>query len=341
MRLNPSHLFIDACSMCQLRCIECPATKMGYKFNVGRGYLTFENFKNLIDLNPQIKWIEFNNYGELFINPELESLIKYAYDKKIIVSCSGVNLNSVKPELLESLVKYRFKVLTCSIDGTNQDTYELYRKGGDFDKVINNIKLINYYKEQYHSKYPILNWQFIVFGHNEHELPLAREMAHNLNMKFYPKTNWNSEYSPIRDREYVRSETGWSTVTREEYKEIFGNNLARDTCLSLWNSPRISWDGKITGCCWNVWSEFGGNVFTEGYVNCINSEKINYAKKMLLGSVKPRPDIPCTSCEIFKDIVNTNTYFTLKEIVQYESRLFYYLKKIRDFLSHNKWRMHL
>jgi MoaA/NifB/PqqE/SkfB family radical SAM enzyme len=253
---------------------------MGYKFNVGRGYLKFKDFKNLVDLNPQVHSINFDNFGELFLNPDLVPIIRYAYEKKIILSCcAGVNLNSVKPEILESLVKNRFDFLNCSIDGATQDTYKIYRIGGNFETVINNIKLINCYKEQYHSNFPKLRWQFIVFGHNEHELPLAKEMARNLNMEFFPKTNWNSEYSPIRNREFVISETGWNVATREEYQKVTGNNFNRQNCLSLWHSPRISWDGRVRGCCWNVWSEFGGNVFTDGYLPCINNEKIKSIAK--------------------------------------------------------------
>jgi MoaA/NifB/PqqE/SkfB family radical SAM enzyme len=331
--LNISHLDIDACSICQLRCVECPATKMGYKFNVGRGYLKFKDFKKLVDSNPQIRSINFDNFGELFLNPELVSLIKYAYEKKIILSCAaGVNLNAVKHEVLESLVKYRFNFLNCSIDGATQETYQLYRVGGNFETVINNIKLINQYKVQYHSKFPKLQWQFIVFGHNEHELPRAREMARNLKMEFYPKLNWNSDYSPIKNREFVMSETGWPAVTREEYEKITGINFVRSTCLSLWSSPRISWDGKVTGCCWNVWSEFGGNAFDDGLVHCINSEKIECAKKMLLGHIKPRSDIPCTSCDIFQKLSQKKNYFTLKETYRYNSWVYYLLRRTRNFL---------
>jgi hypothetical protein len=315
---------------------------MGYEFNVGRGYLKFKNFKDLIDNNPQITRIEFDNYGELFLNPDLVSIIKYAYDKKIIVSCgAGVNMNSVNPDVLESLVKYRFYFLNCSIDGATQDIYKIYRKGGNFETVINNIKVINSFKEKYRTKYPILRWQFIVFGHNEHELPLARKMAKVLNMDFYPKTNWNSEYSPIMDKKFVKAETGWNILTRENYKEATGKNFVRHTCLALWHSPRISWDGRVTGCCWNVWSDFGGNAFTDGYIDCINSDKIQYAKKMILGLVKPHPDIPCSSCEIFKDILKTNNYYTSNEVYKYDSRIFYYYIKFRNILLYYKYRFNL
>jgi hypothetical protein len=250
------------------------------------------------------------------------------------VSCSaGVNLNSVKPEVLESLIKYQFKFLNCSIDGATPDTYKIYRVGGNFDTVIKNIEIINQFKIQYNSKFPQLQWQFIVFGHNEHEIPLARKMAHDLNMKFYPKMNWNSNYSPVKNKKFVMSETGWSAVTREENEKVTGINYVRPTCLSLWYSPRINWDGRVTGCCWNVWSEFGGNVFIDGYIHCINNEKIEYAKKMLLGQVEPRSDIPCVSCDIFQKIKNTRNFFTRKEIFLYlyKQRIFKLVKKVGDY----------
>jgi MoaA/NifB/PqqE/SkfB family radical SAM enzyme len=52
----------------------------------------------------------------------------------------GVNLNNVKDAQLEALVKYRVKSMKVSIDGASQETYEQYRVGGNFDKVIANVK---------------------------------------------------------------------------------------------------------------------------------------------------------------------------------------------------------
>jgi hypothetical protein len=40
---------------------------------------------------------------------------------------------------------------------------------------------------KYRSPYPHLRWQFIVFPHNEHELPKARAMAQELGMRFFAK----------------------------------------------------------------------------------------------------------------------------------------------------------
>src|SRR5947208_2874852 len=75
-------------------------------------------------------------------------------------------------------------VMTGWMDSASQETYELYRIRGKFDNVIANIKKINHFKQLYCTKVPLLRWQFVVFGHNEHELPAARRVAEELGMEF-------------------------------------------------------------------------------------------------------------------------------------------------------------
>lgn len=311
----PSHLVIDGNASCQLRCPTCPTTGNGYPPVVGCGHLSFDNFKNLLDTSPFITSVEFENRGELFLNAELLKILQYAYHRKVALYCnSGANFNTVKEDVLEGLVKYRFRSLMCSIDGASEESYEKYRIRGNFNQVMENIRIINEYKKKFYSELPRLTWQFVVFGHNEHELEIARRRARQMNMQFVPKMSWDSEFSPIRNREFVLSQTGWPALTREEYKEKLGKDYMRGTCYSLWLSPHINWDGKVLGCCWNSWMEFGGNVFSDGYEKSINKEKITYARKMLTGHAKPRSDIPCTDCDLYKRLVDSDRYLTEREI---------------------------
>ena len=214
-RIKPSILTIEANASCQLRCPTCPTTSKGYPPMVGSGYLKFVDFKNLIDRNPQIKEVSFDNRGEMFLNKDLLQIIEYGAQKSIkMFANGGVNLNHVDDGVLEGLVKYRFRSLLCSIDGASPETYRIYLVRGDFHRVMEHIRQINELKLHYRSPYPVLGWQFVVFGHNEHEIRLAKEMAKKLNMQFSPKMSWDSKYSPIRDKEFVMAETGWPVVTR-------------------------------------------------------------------------------------------------------------------------------
>lgn len=45
--------------------------------------------------------------------------------------------------------------------------------------------------------------------------------------------------------------------------------------------------------------DFGGNAFRDGLLKSINSEKMNYARDMLLRRKAERSDLPCTTCSIY------------------------------------------
>src|SRR6516225_9232119 len=217
---SPVQIRLEASSYCNLRCPSC-ATTTGHVHNlaVGGGFLRLEDFRKLLDDNPGLQHIELSNYGEIVLNPALLSVLELAHQRGVELSAeNGVNLNKIRPEVLEGLVKYQLRRLTCSIDGASQETYSIYRVRGKFDNVINNIRKINELKRRYRSPFPELTWKFIVFGHNEHEVPVARKMARELGMKFLPAFNYDSNYSPVRDLEAVRAATGTGAATKDEYE---------------------------------------------------------------------------------------------------------------------------
>lgn len=306
-QIRPSGIRLEASSHCQLRCPSCPTTSGAIHPAIGSGFLKFSDFKDLLDKNPWIRRVELSNYGEILLNPELLKMMEYAYNRSITLTAgNGINLNHAKDEVLEGLVKYRFKELTVSIDGASQETYKVYRVRGDFDKVIEHIKKINEHKKKNNSEYPHLAWQFIVFGHNEHEIPVARKMAAELGMKFRLKLTWDNDFSPIKDVEAVRKEVGVGAVSREEFLEKHGQDYQQVICHQMWNLPQINWDGKVLGCCRNFWGDFGGNAFKDGLLPAVNNEKMMYAREMLSGKSPAREDIPCTTCEIYLEMKERN-----------------------------------
>ncbi len=282
---------LEASSMCQLQCPACPTGQRKTKeLKVGWGTLTFDHFKSIVDNNPKIKYIELSNWGEIFLNPELKKIIEYAFLRDIHLSANnGVNLNSLTQEMAQLLVKFRFRSMTISIDGASQDTYVNYRRNGNFKKVIENIESINRYKTQYGSKYPNLRWQFVVFGHNQHEIPLARDMAKRLGMRFFTKQNWSAQYSPTQGTQKHTPSQG--NQTEAPYILSY--------CNQLWISPQVNWDGTLLGCCVNRTVSFG-NVFETGLENCLNSESYRYLKRMVAGKADARANMPCLGCRYYR-----------------------------------------
>jgi MoaA/NifB/PqqE/SkfB family radical SAM enzyme len=308
------NISIDASTICQLKCPECSTTKGVIKNGIiGTGYLSFLNFKKFLIKNKQIKNVELSNWGEIFLNPELLEIIKYAFENRVkLTAGNGVNFNNVSDELIEALVKYKFGYINFSIDGASQETYVKYRVNGNYDNVINNIKRLNYYKSKYKSELPKLSWQFILFGHNEHEILKVKSLCKELNMVFNPKLNF-SEYSPINNVEKVKKETGLNAVTRIDYKNKNKKHYKRP-CCQLWFSPQISWDGKMLGCCVNKWKSFG-NVFELGLFTVLNSQLYQKTLSILKGVEEIDDTIPCYDCPTYNQILEMPV--TDDEIAEY------------------------
>jgi MoaA/NifB/PqqE/SkfB family radical SAM enzyme len=315
---RPSHVRLDASTACQLGCPGCPTAAGSIARVFGTGWLTLSDFQRFVGRQPWIRHVELSNWGEIFLNPELIGILRYAARRHIALSAmNGVNLNHASTTALEALVKYGMRKLSCSIDGASQETYATYRVKGHFDQVIGNIRVINRFKAQYRSQWPHLHWQFVVFGHNEHEIETARALAAELNMKFSLKLSWDDLYghsfSPVRTPEIIRNASGLGVADRQEYEARFKKSYIADTCHELWLSPQVNFDGRLLGCTLNHWGDFG-NVFAEGLSACLSNPAMTRAKNMLLGLEKAEPGLPCSACPVYHARALHHDWINLREL---------------------------
>jgi MoaA/NifB/PqqE/SkfB family radical SAM enzyme len=296
---------LETCSRCQLACPLCPTAHLQDDWRrdhpqvIGRGALSLEGFRTFVARTPRLRKIELSNWGEIFLNKDLVPILEHAHARGIAVEASnGVNLNAASEEMLEAVVKYGVRHLLVSIDGATPETYKIYRRNGELARVLHNVDRINHYKAVHRSELPRLTWRMIVFGHNEHEIPQARAMAAQRGMRFVPLMNLDDRFSPVKDAAYVERETG-IRVQRDLGQALEHLGQQADYCSQMWDSPQINWDGKLLGCCCNEMGDYG-NVFELGLDAALRGERYTYAKRMLLGLVPARDDIPCTTCPIYR-----------------------------------------
>ena len=311
----PYFVRLEASTLCQLNCRTC-YMRLNNFGSVGKGYLKFSDFKNFIDKHAYIKVIELANSGEIFLNPDLIKIMEYAFERNVrLTALGGVNFNTITNEMIEALVKYRFYSMAISIDGASQEVYSLYRRNGDYDKVIENIKKLNELKRKYNSRLPKLVWQYIIMGHNEDDVISAKKQAKQLNMDIFFKMTWDKDYKPSKIK-MLHAETKLPFLTMEEEASNNPTKLSAYSliCRQLWICPQINWDGRLLGCCNLFKDDFGINVFEEGLEKAINSDNFKYAKQLLQGKVPPSPhykNIPCVSCSDYKQMVENNSFLKI------------------------------
>lgn len=288
---------------------------------IGKGFLSFENFKKFVDNNPKINLIELSNSGEIFLNPQLDKIIEYAYKKRVRLEArGGVNFNNVSDEMLELLVKYRFNHINIAIDGASQETYSKYRVNGDFDKVISNIKKLNALKAKYKSVHPRLCWQFIIMDTNKDDVKKARTLAKDLHMQFKTKLDWST---PKKDKQEKDTETSKNLPTREHYEKKHKKPYRLQACQQIVNSPQINWDGRLLGCCCNFLEDYDVNVFEVGLEQALNTEKYLKSKQMLLGKIPQDNNSPCAKCNKYLYLKRHNKNITFNILQDWLFRKIY------------------
>lgn len=317
--LKPARLRLEAAPICQLRCPTCPTADGLIGRRLGTGTLKPEQFRGLLQESPWVRQVELSNWGEIFLNPRLLEIMEVAHELGVELSAdNGVNLNHVPEAAMEGLVRFQFRRLNCSIDGATQETYEQYRRKGNLAGVLANLRRLNELKAREGSRFPELQWQFVAFEHNLHEIEAARQLADELGMSFFLKLSWEnlyseSAYSPVQNADELRRQHPQGVASRAEFREKMGREYLTGVCRQLWHQPQVHSDGRMLGCCVNSTTDYG-NVFTDGLQAVLNSPRLDYARRMLLGEAEPRADIACTNCKFYHGMRENGHYLQPGEV---------------------------
>ncbi|NKB17514.1 MAG: hypothetical protein HC770_04475 [Pseudanabaena sp. CRU_2_10] len=172
---SPIQLMIDPSNVCQLQCPGCVHTgnpEISKLFDWPNGFLSNESFEEFIRLyGPFAFGVVFYNYGEPFLNKNTPQLIRRAKDF-LLHTCLSSNLSIPKIDA-EAVVRSGLNCLFASFDGATQETYGLYRRRGRIDLGYGNIQRLVEAKKHLGLQLPYIEWKFLTFEHNVHEIDLA------------------------------------------------------------------------------------------------------------------------------------------------------------------------
>ena len=319
-RCTPTKVWIDVSTHCQLNCSACYMRHNTERVTstLGFGNCRFADFKKFLDDNPRIHLIEISNNGEPFLNPELADILRYAHARQVsIMIRNGANFNYVTDEVAELLVKTQVKYISISLDGATQETYAKYRRNGQMDQVIANIRKVNEFKKKYHSRYPVLAWKFILMNHNQHEVAKAKEMAHELGMEIVYRRTWETGFKVVEDPAWLQKVTGMHFIDNASLEQKTQKSFNYSVCLQPFFEPCINWDGRLLGCCMAWRENFHINVFKEGLSKALASDIMVNARRMMLGEEMPRyMETPCIVCSNYKKMRDFGYHITKRELLE-------------------------
>ena len=178
---KPSGFMLDTVNACQLGCPSCQHSAnrkwvaMTYT-PLPKGSLKRETFDTFMRTAGIYAYSgHFYNNSEPFLNKKTPEYLRIAHVHRIRTFVSS---NMSIPKLdAEAIVASGLDTLMTAIDGTTQDVYERYRKGGKLELAFENVRNIVAAKKKLGSPTPHLRWQLLTFQHNIHQVEDAIEMA--------------------------------------------------------------------------------------------------------------------------------------------------------------------
>jgi radical SAM protein with 4Fe4S-binding SPASM domain len=283
---------IEPTNYCNLRCPECPSGT--HHLTRKRGYLDEALFQSVIEqLSPSLRYLTLYFEGEPYLHPRFFDFISLAVKKGIFVSTS-TNGHFLDAGNAKSTTESGLNRLIISLDGADRQTYEQYRKGGDFEKVMDGIKTLVAMKKKMGRRNPEIVLQTLVLRSNEHQMQQIRQMVSKLGVdkvlfktaQFYDFENGN----PL-----MPEQSRYSRYKKEDNGQYRLKMNRPNSCFRMWSSCVITWDGWVVPCCFDKDARYAfGNLKNTAFREIWNGPLAHEFRKKILSNRKS-VDI-CNNC---------------------------------------------
>ena len=217
-------IFLEPTVCCNLSCFEAVCSReSGIIRTRTRTFFPLEEFRRVADeVGPRLVRLDFFNYGDPFVHPQAVEMVEYLKSRYprvyLYTSTNGLMLDEPK---MRRLVAAGLDEITFSVDGADQATYERYRRGGDFAKVLDIMRTFVRLRNEAGREVPFINWRYIIFNWNDgrRQMAKARRLAEAVGVDRF---NWEITDHPAaaRSERYQPGTRAW----RKVYYEIWDSS---------------------------------------------------------------------------------------------------------------------
>jgi radical SAM protein with 4Fe4S-binding SPASM domain len=256
----PFSLSVEPSTTCNLRCPECPSGLRS--FSRPTGNMISSTLDSLLDeIGDTLSYINFYFQGEPFLNPNFLELAHRASQSGVFCSTS-TNAHYITEKNVDEVIDSGLDKIIISIDGTTQETYESYRRGGRLEKVLDGSRLLVEAKKRQAAKAPHLVFQFLVVKPNEHQVPEVFELAREIGVDEV-KLKTAQLYDYENGNELMPENEEYSRYVKGPDGKFQLKNSYKDSCWRMWQGCVLTWDGKVVPCCFDKDAHHSLGTFPE------------------------------------------------------------------------------
>lgn len=294
--LRASHLgsfpyiaVIDVTNTCNLRCPYCPT---GTRRNSGRErrFIDLSEIELLLkEAGDYIISANLYNWGEPFLHPEIDSIVKAFHDRNVFTVISS-NFSFRNNKALESVCDAGLDHLIVSLSGASQLVHERYHRSANLDQALANLRRLSQYKREQGRRRPVVECKYLLFKHNLQEVKEARRLAIESGADLFRVVK------AVGPKEAIL-ETAESSAIGDA-----------SLCHQLWHTIVINADGGVSPCCFLFFKEDDFGMYRSedpgrGVLMLIrNGELATTARKLFDGKkVSQLPahlQHPCLKCYV-------------------------------------------
>ena len=228
---------IELTNNCNLRCPYCSQFSSLQK---PKGFMEFLTFTKIIDSlvknKTNLSNIDLFFRGESLLHPRFSEMLDYLYESaRQHQICEYIKLHTNAEFLTKENTEAILKVcdqavlkhpgdLFLSIDAATAKTHNIVRPGGNFQKIVENIKYFLKRREEKNQFGPSMVFQFIIQPENSHEAQIFLDYWANyfksLGIEYYVDKSLGPELPCIkRTTIYFRRLSSWHEE-REKNKSL-------------------------------------------------------------------------------------------------------------------------
>ena len=245
----PDVVTFETTTVCNLRCPLC-ITGSGKLYRKNR-HMSYEDFCSIYDgIKESTNEIILVGQGETFLNPDIYRILDYIEDRVFVYLDTNGNVDLDYEKIISSGVDE----ITFSIDGINQETYERYRKRGNFGKAVRNLVGLIKARNERGLEHPKIIWKFVVFKHTEMYVEQARKLAFSHGVDGFRIEPCTCEplYGIERFKEFMPLSEKYQRIEYIDFDNFkVGSMPDRDSrhCPVPMHNLTVDVNGDVTFCC--------------------------------------------------------------------------------------------
>ncbi|MFW5850667.1 MAG: radical SAM/SPASM domain-containing protein [Bacteroidota bacterium] len=266
----PSSVSIEPTNTCNLQCPECPT---GNKTSaIQKGCMSKETFERILaEVKTHTFFINLYFQGEPFLHPDMCLFISRAHQLHMMSSTS-TNAHYITEKNAEDIVRSGLTHIIVSLDGFDQQSYEVYRKKGDFNAVVSGLQVLSTAKQKLKSKYPLIEVQCLLFKHTEQHKQELQELGYNngadkvvfKTAQFYSAENMYMMPVQKNNSRYIFNQEKQTLELRKKPK---------NKCWRMWSSVVFTWNGTVLPCCFDKYNSYAYGTIEQSSLQSILTSK--------------------------------------------------------------------